>query len=129
IWRGRHRRDFDAHDKALLDLVEPAFIAALRRARCEEAPLVLSPREVEVARCVARGFTDKQIAAELDISVNSVRTYLRRIGEKCGVTHRAGIAALRWGSLRSPPTLYLPARRPWRAEIGLSGEPVANLKA
>ena len=95
IWRGRHRSDFDAHDKALLNLVEPAFIAALRRSRGADVPDALSPREADVVRCVARGLTDKQIAAELGISANSVRTYLRRIGEKCGVTHRAGIAALR----------------------------------
>src|SRR6185369_6263868 len=98
IWRGRHRRDFDGHDKALLDLVEPAFIAALRRARTGAAPPdgeALSPREREVARCVAQGRTDKQIAAALGIEVSSVRTYLRRICDKCGVQHRAGIAALR----------------------------------
>ena len=29
IWRGRQRREFTPHDRALLDLVEPAFIAAL----------------------------------------------------------------------------------------------------
>lgn len=33
IWRGRRRREFEPRDKALLGLVEPAFIAALRRAR------------------------------------------------------------------------------------------------
>ncbi len=32
IWRGRRREDFSAQDKALLDFIEPAFTAALRRA-------------------------------------------------------------------------------------------------
>ena len=120
IWRARHRRDFDDHDKALLDLIEPAFVAALRRAvppaaapattpacpatsaaahaavhlREAGAPL-LSPRESEVAGLVAQGLTDKQIAGALGIEVSSVRTYLRRIGDKRGVSRRAGIAGLR----------------------------------
>nr|HMQ73880.1 helix-turn-helix transcriptional regulator [Rubrivivax sp.] len=33
IWRARQRREFEPRDKALLDLVEPAFVAALRRAQ------------------------------------------------------------------------------------------------
>lgn len=100
IWRGRRGADFDAHDKAMLDLIEPAFTAALRRARRsrpEPAGLAgaapLSPRERAVAHCVSRGLTDKQIARELDISQASVRTYLRRLFAKLGVHRRAGLAA------------------------------------
>ena len=103
IWRARTRREFEAHDKALLDLVEPAFIAALRRARpAGAAPAVaveprereatLSPREREVAQAVLRGLTDKQIARELGLSVSSVRTYLGRLFDKTGATRRAGLA-------------------------------------
>jgi len=95
IWRARGRREFDAHDKALLDLVEPAFIAALRRARPTAVPPelgALSPREREVAALVARGLTDKAIARELGVSVPSVRTYLRRLGAKSGVRRRAALA-------------------------------------
>jgi DNA-binding CsgD family transcriptional regulator len=91
IWRGRARREFGAQDKALLDLLEPAFIAALRRAR--PAPVqALSPREREVADLVARGATDKAIARELGVSVASVRTYLRRLAAKTGVQRRAALA-------------------------------------
>jgi DNA-binding CsgD family transcriptional regulator len=96
IWRGRHRREFEARDKALLDLIEPAFIAALRR--CHGAPerpdLRLSERERQVARCVCQGLTDKQIARTLGIGVASVRTYLQRIFDKTGVQRRAGLARL-----------------------------------
>ena len=96
IWRARQRREFDAHDKALLDLIEPAFVAALRRAQppavITSAPL--SPREREVAALVARGLTDKAIARELGISVSSVRTYLRRLAEKSGAHRRAAVAGL-----------------------------------
>lgn len=105
IWRARRRREFEPHDKALLDLVEPAFIAALRRAQRAsvasaaaveiepgERAAALSPREREVALAVLRGLTDKQIARELGLSVSSVRTYLGRLFEKTGSSRRAGLA-------------------------------------
>jgi DNA-binding CsgD family transcriptional regulator len=96
IWRARTRREFEPHDKALLDLIEPAFIAALRRARPPAtdtpAAAALSPREREVALAVLRGLTDKQIARELGLSVSSVRTYLGRLFEKTGASRRAGLA-------------------------------------
>jgi len=96
IWRGRGRREFDDHDKALLDLVEPAFVAALRRLRPLPPPAVasnaLSAREREVAALVAEGCTDKEIARALGIGVSSVRTYLRRLADKTGVHRRAALA-------------------------------------
>lgn len=100
IWRGRHGREFEPRDKQLLDLIEPAFIAALRRSRAAVAPPgvgatpLLSHREREVVQLVARGLTDKQIARELAIGVASVRTYLQRIAGKTGVQRRAGLARL-----------------------------------
>jgi DNA-binding CsgD family transcriptional regulator len=111
IWRGKHRREFEPHDKALLDLIEPAFIAALRRAQPPPAAASTtraalanraapSPRELAVARCVARGLTDKQIARELGLAVSSVRTYLGRLSDKAGVQRRAGLAqwAAQWAA-------------------------------
>lgn len=99
IWRGRNRHAFDRHDKDLLNLIEPAFAAALRRAHGEPPALpaaleALSPRELEVARCVARGLTDKEIARELGVTQASVRTYLQRVFEKLGVHRRAALARL-----------------------------------
>jgi DNA-binding CsgD family transcriptional regulator len=118
IWRGKHRREFEPHDKALLDLIEPAFIAALKRSQpapslsspASDAASVVSvaraaasapsPRELAVARCVARGLTDKQIARELGLAVSSVRTYLGRLAQKAGVQRRAGLAqwAAQWAA-------------------------------
>jgi DNA-binding CsgD family transcriptional regulator len=101
IWRGRSRREFDGHDKLLLDMIEPAFAAALRRAHDARRPspapaqlATLSRRELEVARCVCRGLTDKEIARELAIALPSVRTYLQRLFDKLGVHRRAGLAQL-----------------------------------
>lgn len=102
IWRGRHRREFDQRDKDLLDMIEPAFIAALRRARDARRPEIarggsleaLSPREHAVAMLVARGMTNKEIARHLSLSLPSVNTYLQRIFEKTGVRRRAALAQL-----------------------------------
>jgi DNA-binding CsgD family transcriptional regulator len=95
IWRGRQRREFSDHERELLDLIEPAFVAALKRCR-PDAPWArgLSARERQVALCVGRGLTDKQIALELAVGVSTVRTYLQRVFAKTGVQRRAGLAAL-----------------------------------
>lgn len=122
IWRGRHRQDFEPHDTALLNLIEPAFIAALRRTQAVSAPVMAaspqnppgkpapapSPREQAVAAAVARGLTDKQIARELGLSVSSVRTYLGRLFEKSGVQRRAGLVA--WAARRAAETTAAPPR-------------------
>ncbi|VGO13440.1 Transcriptional regulatory protein DegU [Pontiella desulfatans] len=53
----------------------------------------LSGREMEVLSRLARGRLCKEIADELDISVNTVNTYLRRIYEKLQVHSRAEAVA------------------------------------
>ena len=54
---------------------------------------LLSPREQEIARMVANGFTNKEIASVLDISSWTVSTHLRRIFSKLDVTTRAAMVA------------------------------------
>lgn len=49
----------------------------------------LSDREREVLRLIAWGFSNKEVASELDISVKTVETYKVRIGEKLGLKSRA----------------------------------------
>jgi DNA-binding NarL/FixJ family response regulator len=53
----------------------------------------LSPREEMVLDCLARGLTYKQIADELQISIDTIRTYLRRIYEKLHVQSRTEAVA------------------------------------
>jgi DNA-binding NarL/FixJ family response regulator len=53
----------------------------------------LSPRELEIARLVAKGYPNKTIAAVLDISPWTVGTYLRRTYAKLGVRCRAAMVA------------------------------------
>lgn len=61
-------------------------------ARTSHAPATrLSPRELDVARMVAKGYPNKIIASVLEISVWTVSTHLRRIFAKLGVTSRAAM--------------------------------------
>lgn len=53
----------------------------------------LSPREQAVLDGLARGWTYKQIAGELDISIDTIRTYIRRIYEKLHVQSRTEAVA------------------------------------
>ena len=48
----------------------------------------LSPREEMVLDCLVKGFTYKQIAAQLGIGIDTIRTYLKRINEKFHVQSR-----------------------------------------
>jgi DNA-binding NarL/FixJ family response regulator len=53
----------------------------------------LSPREQEVLDCLARGFLYKEIADKLDVSYETVHTYIRRIYEKLQVRSRTEAVA------------------------------------
>lgn len=55
------------------------------------SPEVLSPREEEVLRLIARGFTNKEIGEQLGISTRTVETYRSRIGSKLDLRSRAEI--------------------------------------
>ncbi len=73
----------------------------------ERPHVILSPREREISRMVAKGYANKTIAAVLDISSWTVSTYLRRIFAKLGVCSRAAMVArlLEEGLLKGgPPT-------------------------
>jgi predicted ATPase/DNA-binding CsgD family transcriptional regulator/transcriptional regulator with XRE-family HTH domain len=54
----------------------------------------LSVRERELVTLVARGCTDAQIAAQLYISVRTVRTHLDRVRDKTGCRRRADLTRL-----------------------------------
>jgi predicted ATPase/DNA-binding CsgD family transcriptional regulator len=57
-------------------------------------PGTLSAREREVVALIARGRTDAQIAAELYISIRTVRSHLDRIGDKTGCRRRVDLTRL-----------------------------------
>ena len=59
-----------------------------------EAGPNLTARERKVLEAVADGLTDKAIAAELSISVSTVRSHLDRIREKTGLRRRSELTRL-----------------------------------
>jgi len=52
----------------------------------------LTPRELDVLRCIARGCSNKQISAELNLSLGTVKGYVSAVLEKLGVADRTGAA-------------------------------------
>jgi two-component system response regulator NreC len=63
----------------------------------------LSERETEVVRRIAQGYSNKEIAAQLSLSVKTVETYRGRAMEKLGLESRAALVryALEHGWLHS----------------------------
>lgn len=77
----------------------------------EEMETALTEREREVLALVARGRTNREIARELYLSVDTVKTHLQRLYRKLDVTNRtqAALAADRHGlRLAGRPDLGVP---------------------
>jgi DNA-binding NarL/FixJ family response regulator len=81
----------------------------------------LTPRETDVLRILGRGFSNKEIAREMDLSPATIKTHVHHILGKLGVVHRT--QAMRWVReapwvLRSPSSRATPSepdpRRVWR---------------
>jgi two-component system nitrate/nitrite response regulator NarL len=84
----------DAENRVLLDTEVDGVRCLLVRAMLPPTDTVLlSPREQEIARMIAKGYPNKTIASVLDISCWTVGSYLRRIFGKLHVTSRAAMVA------------------------------------
>ncbi|MBH1936322.1 response regulator transcription factor [Streptomyces sp. AV19] len=89
-------------------LISPAITVRLLRdlapAGGGTAPAVKSPseplteREADVVRCLARGSTNAEIAAELFVSLSTVKTHLANVQMKLDARNRVEIAAWAWES-------------------------------
>jgi DNA-binding NarL/FixJ family response regulator len=75
----------------LLQRLAPPPRPAAPRSRSQ-----LSDRELQIARSVARGRTNAEIAAELFISLSTVKTHITRIQDKLGIRNRVELAAWSW---------------------------------
>jgi LuxR family maltose regulon positive regulatory protein len=93
------RRLLDAFPSAELEQPEPT------RSQVSEADLIepLSERELEVLELVAQGLTNREIAARLFLSLNTVKAHTRNIYGKLGVHNRtqAVVRARALGALPS----------------------------
>lgn len=62
----------------------------------------LTPREQEVAALVSQGLTNKEIAQTLRLSTETIKTYVRQIFEKTGVSNRTKLC-LQWNGRPEAP--------------------------
>jgi DNA-binding NarL/FixJ family response regulator len=61
------------------------------QSRTETALDRLSPRETRVLRDLTLGFTNKEVAERLAVSVKSIETYRARLSQKLGLTRRSDL--------------------------------------
>ena len=66
----------------------------------------LTPRELEVLECLARGLSNREIAEELSVSVRTVTTHVRNVLDKLHLANRtqAALYALERGIIPKPET-------------------------
>jgi len=58
----------------------------------------LTDRELDVVRLVARGRTNQEVAAELFVSLSTVKTHMGSVQGKLGLRNRVEVAAWAWES-------------------------------
>ncbi|WLP92332.1 helix-turn-helix transcriptional regulator [Gordonia sp. NB41Y] len=90
------RRQFDRDD-----VVAVRFLATQLRAHAsavsfdtgDQLRVLLSPRQLEVAKLVARGLSNAEIAREMTLTEQSVKKYVSRIFTATGCPNRAALTA------------------------------------
>ena len=81
--------DFSERDRALLTLLRSHLHQAYIDAERRRHPVPrLTPRQRDLLRLVAAGYTNTQIARHMGISERTVRTHLVTIYERLGVSSR-----------------------------------------
>jgi DNA-binding CsgD family transcriptional regulator len=113
--RGRHPKEAREHLRVALELFEQLGAAVwAERARSElrgsgetarkrDPSTVdqLTPQELQIARIVAGGASNKEAAAQLFLSPRTIEFHLRHVFAKLGITSRAQLAGLELGAERS----------------------------
>jgi DNA-binding NarL/FixJ family response regulator len=69
---------------------------------CERLPAQLSPRELDVMQMLGRGFSNKEIGAQLGVAAGTVKIHITNIFGKLGVSDRtkALLTAIKRGILQ-----------------------------
>lgn len=76
------------NDRQLLVAIQLAFHKYMKNQSARNYPtLDLTEREKEIARLIAEGLTSKQVASQLFISVETVKTHRRRMLQKNNISN------------------------------------------
>ena len=101
-------------DPSLADvLVQDVVAKKGANARLKQPANILSERELQVLRLVARGYSSQQIAKQILVGVKTVETYRSRLTQKLGLRTRSDVVrfAVQMGLL-TPETLEAEEGRP-----------------
>lgn len=86
----RHQRYVDSLEKNLRKVVKAGSAAHNNQPSREQVSL--TPRETEVLKLIAKGFSNREIASILAMSPDTVKTHVRNIFNKLEVSERAEAA-------------------------------------
>lgn len=78
------------NEEAIIERIE-CFVEQLDR-QAEKLSQELSPRETEVLKLVAKGFMNKEIADQLNISINTVLSHRKNLTAKLGIKTVSGLS-------------------------------------
>jgi DNA-binding CsgD family transcriptional regulator len=95
LWFDRRRRDFKDTELARIALITPLVQRLLRQHLTARVPAAVTLQERRVLVLVATGMSNAEIAAQLFLSVGTVRKHLEHAYRKLGVHNRmAAVLAL-----------------------------------
>lgn len=82
----------DVTPERLLDALEDAVATSPVKPHCRSTAVRLTGREAEILHLVATGLTNQQIAGQLKLSPNTVKTHVRTAYKRIGARSRAQAA-------------------------------------
>lgn len=89
--RAVHRGGIFVDPRLASVLVQDALVKTSAGAGPKQPVSILSRRELQVLRLVARGYTSAQIAKRIFVGVKTVETYRSRFAEKLGLRTRSDV--------------------------------------
>lgn len=89
--RAVHRGGISVDTRLASILVQDVLAKRGTRAGPTQQTNLLSDRELQVLRLVAQGYTSRQIAKQIAVSVKTVETYRARFAEKLGLRRRSDV--------------------------------------
>lgn len=103
------RRRGQAPETVACSLLKHGLDLELRRHQAEAALARLTPRQRDVARLAAQGSTNRQIAAALYVSTETVKTHMAHVLGKFGLRTKADLRLL-LADLKPHPDAGRPSR-------------------